>query len=369
MLHSREIGSRYIMPYRTLGAQAVFTRSILVDGQLLKITETLSSALRGLRDRPPEHYRHDSDDNVSQTRSLQHVQLWADAICINQEDRKEKSLQVAMMARIYSMAAGTEVWLGDAVASDTLAFWMIRCAYDYEPIRLRRSVARDGFMQHYEHCYQTHRHDIREYIELHDLQNRDTLEKACFRAIAKISQRESFQRLWVVQELAVSEIAWVSCGHHTIHYNDWEHFIDAYHNQGDIWMNPTVVAEESYPEASKIFWRMEDITRYESGGRTTPADSLIDVWSDISGSRFTDERDIVYAIREFLFPEPREDLLPDYDISLQRLWQDVAMFLLDALKEGDSRAVLPYRLYCILAIPAVQVQARRFSIYPPGCLT
>jgi hypothetical protein len=38
--------------------------------------------------------------------------LWADAICINQQDTTERSAQVQLMARIYSEASKVLLWLG-----------------------------------------------------------------------------------------------------------------------------------------------------------------------------------------------------------------------------------------------------------------
>ncbi|KAK4189839.1 heterokaryon incompatibility protein-domain-containing protein [Podospora australis] len=42
--------------------------------------------------------------------------LWADAICINQQDTEEKIQQVSLMGDIYHTAKQTIIWLGDAVA-------------------------------------------------------------------------------------------------------------------------------------------------------------------------------------------------------------------------------------------------------------
>ncbi|RYP33979.1 hypothetical protein DL767_004500 [Monosporascus sp. MG133] len=44
--------------------------------------------------------------------SVKPALLWADALCINQEDNAEKSHQVNMMAAIYSKATMVTVWLG-----------------------------------------------------------------------------------------------------------------------------------------------------------------------------------------------------------------------------------------------------------------
>lgn len=39
--------------------------------------------------------------------------IWADAICINQQNEEEKSQQVQLMPRIYRKAAKVLIWLGD----------------------------------------------------------------------------------------------------------------------------------------------------------------------------------------------------------------------------------------------------------------
>ena len=50
-------------------------------------------------------------------RRLRHLEksrtLWIDALCINQEDTKEKEVQVAMMGQIYSRASCGLLWLGE----------------------------------------------------------------------------------------------------------------------------------------------------------------------------------------------------------------------------------------------------------------
>lgn len=38
--------------------------------------------------------------------------IWADAVCINQQDDAEKSHQVPLMGSIYSLAKTDAVWLG-----------------------------------------------------------------------------------------------------------------------------------------------------------------------------------------------------------------------------------------------------------------
>src|SRR5208282_5570910 len=63
---------------------------------LLKLTDSLHGALRQIR-------------YTDQKR-----RLWADQICINQEDTEERSEQVQFMNMIYKNASMVLVWLGPA---------------------------------------------------------------------------------------------------------------------------------------------------------------------------------------------------------------------------------------------------------------
>lgn len=63
--------------------------NITVNGHQVSVTESLEVALR--------YMRHHED----------HLQVWADAICINQSDRAEKAVQVAIMGDIYAQGRRT----------------------------------------------------------------------------------------------------------------------------------------------------------------------------------------------------------------------------------------------------------------------
>lgn len=69
------------------------TREIFVNHAAKQVTTSLEHALQRLRDLGVER-------------------LWADALCINQEDAQEKSRQIRNMREIYSKANPTYAWLG-----------------------------------------------------------------------------------------------------------------------------------------------------------------------------------------------------------------------------------------------------------------
>ncbi|KAK3169654.1 hypothetical protein OEA41_009038 [Lepraria neglecta] len=79
------------------------TKEVLWDGQLIRIREGLFGALGQHLATEPEQL------------------LWADALCINQQDDEEKTAQVKMMGQIYRAAVTTVVWLGSECEGDARA--------------------------------------------------------------------------------------------------------------------------------------------------------------------------------------------------------------------------------------------------------
>jgi hypothetical protein len=80
---------------------------VLCDGKILMITQSLKNALLRLKlkDRPRI--------------------IWADAICIDQDNEVEKGLQVKLMDRIYGHASRVCVWLGCTTSQMQPAFELI----------------------------------------------------------------------------------------------------------------------------------------------------------------------------------------------------------------------------------------------------
>lgn len=83
--------------YETLSyswQNAPATETIHIGLSQIKVSLTLLDAIKRLR-------------NNSEVRVL-----WADALCINQDDKEEKSQQVGLMGRVYSQCKQVAVWLG-----------------------------------------------------------------------------------------------------------------------------------------------------------------------------------------------------------------------------------------------------------------
>lgn len=80
------------------------------SGHDLPITENLYEALLRFRDC-----------------SIEQI-MWIDAVCINQDNEREKEQQIQFMARIYAQANRVVVWLGETQEDSDQALQAIRIA-------------------------------------------------------------------------------------------------------------------------------------------------------------------------------------------------------------------------------------------------
>lgn len=82
------------------------TEEIIVNGIPRQVTVSLATALRHLK----KHWMEielESDPSLDTSK----FRLWADAVCINQDDMSERSAQVSVMADIYSSAEMVLAWI------------------------------------------------------------------------------------------------------------------------------------------------------------------------------------------------------------------------------------------------------------------
>lgn len=100
---SRKSSRRYTALSYTWGNQEP-TKTIRLNGRLFHVRPNLLSCL---------YY-------LARARRREWDWIWVDAICINQQDDREKSEQVALMSRTYSDAQVVSVWLGLAPISPYL---------------------------------------------------------------------------------------------------------------------------------------------------------------------------------------------------------------------------------------------------------
>jgi hypothetical protein len=104
--------------------------------------------------------------------------LWVDAICINQKDESEKSVQVAMMRDIYKRAANVIFWLGEQEPCDEDAVDLMEI-----------------FSKQHPHHWNLERHRVKTLQEL----GLPSYNNGWF-GWASLLSRPWFGRVWIVQE-------------------------------------------------------------------------------------------------------------------------------------------------------------------------
>ena len=159
--------------------KADLTATISCNGVSFKVTSHLYDALRHLhlyRPHPPRW-------------------LWVDGVCINQNNYREKEVQVQLMARIYCQAQRTVAWLGlsennSDIVMDNIASLSNKLALIGHPVPVEK-------------------------LPLYGLMTKDD---PIWRALGHFFGRAWFDRLWIIQEAALSANIVVLCGSKSV---DW----------------------------------------------------------------------------------------------------------------------------------------------------
>ncbi|PMD50634.1 HET-domain-containing protein, partial [Hyaloscypha bicolor E] len=132
---------------------------IFLNGQDFLVTTNLEDGLRHMRCK-------------TWSKSLDQLPLWIDAICINQEDSDERDVQVRRMKSIYEQAERVIIWLG---------------SYN-------------------ERTDETFRLDLNRWNIDGVEENSEAMARSAI-VLALLFHRPWFERLWIIQELAVSRKA------------------------------------------------------------------------------------------------------------------------------------------------------------------
>ncbi|KAH6629949.1 heterokaryon incompatibility protein-domain-containing protein [Chaetomium sp. MPI-SDFR-AT-0129] len=86
-------------------------RTITIDGATLSVTASLHGSLTAFREYGPVDLG-DSSSSADGKPPAKRRRLWADALCINQDDLSERTSQVELMAQIFAGAEHVLAWLG-----------------------------------------------------------------------------------------------------------------------------------------------------------------------------------------------------------------------------------------------------------------
>ena len=157
--------------------------TVTLNKRPFQVTKNLEAALRHLR------YKPQTRDTANNYRVL-----WVDAICINQEDIEERNLQVRQMFDIYKYALRVLLWLGEGDQDSDRAMTLM----NKYPVLFPREQAGSGVVERYA-----------AFQGMQFQGNWQALEQGFF-------TRPCWNRIWIVQEVAVAKEVIVVCGSYTI---------------------------------------------------------------------------------------------------------------------------------------------------------
>ncbi|EEA22069.1 Ankyrin and HET domain protein [Talaromyces marneffei ATCC 18224] len=199
--------------------------------------------------------------------------LWVDAICIHQDDEREKSSQVRMMSQIFNNSSCVCVWIGPEKDDS-------RRAIDFIKSRLVHDDA-DQLLENFEY-----RHE--------------------WLALSKLMRRPWFSRRWIIQEIALARTATLHCGSDWL---PWEIFSEAVmlftwgqskvystlRTAGDCSASSLGDLRES--AAARLIQAQDNIFRKSKDGQLLEKlMSLEDLLCRFSASEALNPRDSIYAL-------------------------------------------------------------------------
>ncbi|KAK2765753.1 heterokaryon incompatibility protein [Colletotrichum kahawae] len=209
--------------------------------------------------------------------------VWIDAICINQEDIRERGHQVRLMQQIYSRADSVLIYLG-------------------EPSREEDELL--AFIS-----------------DQDELLSRDRgLLQRLRKALSQLFKRRYFSRVWVLQEVALARRAILLCGKHSISWSLTE--IQRLDRIGLLEYSTSPGRRPILPGLD----RLPPILEFRAPAFRDPS-KLLQLLDITRGSQASDPRDKVFALLGLLTCPESDGLVADYTKSTADIYASIAIWI------------------------------------------
>ncbi|KAH7381041.1 heterokaryon incompatibility protein-domain-containing protein [Cadophora sp. MPI-SDFR-AT-0126] len=283
---------------------------ILCNGEQFDVGDNLHSLLVHLRD-----FGHDENAHP----------IWIDAICINQNDKTEKTRQVRMMSDIYSQAAYTYIWMGNSGSVEEQRELMdtIKLLGKMAGI-VEMAVEKDEDPLDYMYAYVEH-HCKEEKVNWHD-----TWEK-----IWAVFHNEWFSRVWVIQEHILSARSLVMFGQN-VASSDFLFCVASLLQSTTSWGFVMAPCARKLKGMRPLIFNANAFPMIEARREATTA-KLHELVHDTITFEATDERDRVFALVS-LASDVAPDFI-DYSFDIREIHMNLARNALSAARKGDFSAL------------------------------
>jgi len=247
------------------------TRTISVDGKRLQITASLDSALRHVRD----HRRV--------------LRVWADGVCINQKDVHDRNRQVRLMGDIYSIAQHTIIFLGLS-SPEIDSVLQSSASGSQPPVQSEESLGTS-------------------FQEIPTRQLVIIVED-------EILSRPWFTRVWILQELVLSQDPWLQCGRSRVRWQMFGRTVSKYCHSSSYAVTVFSDMSERWTQARGARKKSRD----EFGIEEALGQDLLELISARAVCGVSDPRDMIYAHLGLVGAETRNMVPIDYEKTVAQLY-------------------------------------------------
>lgn len=257
-------------------------RSLYTPTGTFDITESLYSALGVLR-------------NISGAR-----RVWADAICINQLDKDEKNVQVALMGQIYQRASSCLVYLGPAFSNHTLIPPLLHAMADERFSGAQGQVSRSQKTE----------------------VGPPPFHAQAWSAFRELLRSPWFTRKWTVQECVLPRDVVVVCESWSI---DWDTFAIAIQKASNrrtplVTTNDALSTQATQDGANSVDQLRTIRTEFLQGTKVGMLDNLL----RFRTRQATEARDHIFALRSISSDGADPAFTPDYQSALSDVTRKTA---------------------------------------------
>jgi hypothetical protein len=180
-------------------------------------------------------------------RVIRKIHIWADAICINQNDIDEKSAQVAMMDRIYSSATYVIAWLGPSDKHSDVAIQTLNTLSSH------LKAFKDSEIEPFSGK------DKDKYTEA----SVPYISQAEWVSLGSLYQRQWFRRAWIVQEALLPPSLLMYVGEKTIQWRELGLVSDAIrYNEAKLGTSRSTDFVPIWDIAVPITWNMAELAKW-----------------------------------------------------------------------------------------------------------
>jgi hypothetical protein len=273
--------------------------SVTCSSREVNVTVNLHSAIR--------HLRYTNKPRV----------LWADAICIDQRNLKERNQQVRLMAKIYKQAAQVLIWLDEESEDLKSCSESVRTAYSLFPPLDITTVDRSDARQL-----------MSNYSRTLTRGSKSTVFDYNWRPLVCLLRRPWFRRKWVAQEIAHARKAVLICGDVTWDWKEFRDLIRTIGFYGLLVQFANILEENGAHEPIRVLINvafMTDLQGRERGAGGSMV-RLLELLLATRNFQCLDPRDHVIGVLSLAEDVNLEDdeIAPDYEVSTEVFYKRVA---------------------------------------------